>query len=51
MAQKAIREYDAKKILQERWGDYFGDTVGLAIRRDNKEVTITEARQLSAANF
>jgi len=25
MAQKAIREYDAKKILQERWGDYFGD--------------------------
>lgn len=27
MAQKAIREYDAKKILQERWGDYFGDTV------------------------
>ena len=27
MAQKAIREYDAKKILQERWGDYFGDGV------------------------
>jgi ATP-citrate lyase beta-subunit len=27
MAQKAIREYDAKRILQERWGDYFGDTV------------------------
>lgn len=27
MAQKAIREYDAKKILKERWGDYFGDTV------------------------
>ena len=27
MAQKAIREYDAKKILQERWGEYFGDTV------------------------
>jgi ATP-citrate lyase beta-subunit len=27
MAQKAIREYDAKKILEERWADYFGDTV------------------------
>jgi ATP-citrate lyase beta-subunit len=27
MAQKAIREYDAKKILQERWGEYFGDTI------------------------
>jgi ATP-citrate lyase beta-subunit len=27
MAQKAIREYDAKKILQERWGEYFGNTI------------------------
>jgi ATP-citrate lyase beta-subunit len=27
MAQKAIREYDAKKILQERWGEYFGDAI------------------------
>ncbi len=27
MAQKAIREYDAKRILEERWGDYFDDTV------------------------
>lgn len=26
MAQKAISEYDAKKILRERWGEYFGDT-------------------------
>ena len=35
MAQKAIREYDAKKILQERWGEYFGETVvyaGKAVR-------------------
>ena len=27
MAQKAIREYDAKKILRKRWGEYFGDTI------------------------
>jgi ATP-citrate lyase beta-subunit len=27
MAQKAIREYDAKKILQKLWRDYFGDTI------------------------
>jgi len=37
MAQKAIREYDAKKILQERWGEYFGDAVvyaGKAVQVD-----------------
>jgi ATP-citrate lyase beta-subunit len=27
MAQKAIREYDAKKILHERWKEYFGDAI------------------------
>ncbi len=27
MAQKAIREYDVKRILQERWGEYFGDAL------------------------
>lgn len=38
MAQKAIREYDAKKILQERWGEYFGDT---AVFYAGKAVQVT----------
>lgn len=27
MAQRAIREYDAKRMLERLWKDYFGDTV------------------------
>jgi ATP-citrate lyase beta-subunit len=27
MAQRAISEYDAKRILQQQWSEYFGDTI------------------------